>query len=88
MKLFLDPLLGICGLFMFEILFYCILGFLKCFKFLVFLDFGFELGDFFFHENIFLIELMKLFVEFLLFFEMGHFLLALLCSFVPSDRLL
>lgn len=88
MKLFFNPLLRVCGLFWFQVLFNGILCFFEGSLFLLFLDFGFEFGHFFLDENILLIKLMKLFVQFLFLFEMGHFLLVLLCSFINSDCLL
>ncbi len=88
MQLFFDPLLRICGLFGLKVFFDCVLCFFEGFLFLLLLDFGFEFGDFFLHENFLLVELMKFFVQFLFLFEMGHFLLVLLCSFVYSDCLL
>ena len=88
MDLFFNPLLSICGLFGFEVSFDGLLCFFEGFLFLLFLKFGFEFGHFFLAENVLLIELMKFFVKFLLFFEMGHFLFVLFCSLVHFDCLL
>jgi hypothetical protein len=84
-NLLLDHLLVVSGFFGFEVFLDCILCFFEGLLLLLFFDFGFELRDFFFVENVFLIELVEFFIKFLLLFEMGHFFFVLLCPFVDFD---